>query len=499
MKIKKFAKFATNFLLCLLLALGFLCFFSAAWYVRVYGRIGFDSILYTLTASLTGLQSGIIQSYVTGAALPALLCTAVSGLLLLRSAPLFRKIRLFSMPYWLRCTLCILITLLLIVHAAFNVQLVDYIYSRHTASSIYEYEYHAPENTTISFPEQKRNLVYIILESMETSYLSTEMGGGLDRNLIPELTTLAEENINFSHNSTVGGFRELPGSSWTIASMVCQTAGVPLVTPPDIDGNSYGQDGSFLPGITTLTDILHENGYYQALMVGSDANFGGRKPYYSAHGVDVVYDLYTARQDGVIPEDYFVWWGMEDKHLFNYAKQELLELADGDAPFAFTLLTVDTHHIGGYRCEYCGNDGAEQYEDVISCSSKQVLSFVNWLQQQDFYENTTVIITGDHNSMDNGYFSRRISSNYTRHVYNCFLNSAVEPVKMKDRLFGAIDMFPTTLAAMGCEIQGERLGLGTNLFSNMPTLAEKMGYSALGAELSNRSEYYENNFYSKEN
>jgi phosphoglycerol transferase len=51
-------------------------------------------------------------------------------------------------------------------------------------------------------------------------------------------------------------------------------------------------------------------------------------------------------------------------------------------------------------------------------------------------------------------------------------------------------MFPTTLAAMGCEIEGERLGLGTNLFSGKKTLAEEMGYDRFNKQLSQRSDYY---------
>ena len=58
-----------------------------------------------------------------------------------------------------------------------------------------------------------------------------------------------------------------------------------------------------------------------------------------------------------------------------------------------------------------------------------------------------------------------------------------------------MDMFPTTLAAMGCTIEGERLGLGTNLFSTMPTLMEKMGYTKFCTELSKKSQYYSDNFY----
>lgn len=42
-----------------------------------------------------------------------------------------------------------------------------------------------------------------------------------------------------------------------------------------------------------------------------------------------------------------------------------------------------------------------------------------------------------------------------------------------------MDMFPTALAAMGVKIEGDRLGLGTNLFSREETLAEKYGYEVL--------------------
>ena len=55
-----------------------------------------------------------------------------------------------------------------------------------------------------------------------------------------------------------------------------------------------------------------------------------------------------------------------------------------------------------------------------------------------------------------------------------------------------MDMFPTTLAAMGCSIEGERLGLGTNLFSDLPTLSEEMGVETLNRELSKRSDFYNN-------
>ena len=68
--------------------------------------------------------------------------------------------------------------------------------------------------------------------------------------------------------------------------------------------NGYGKDGEFLPGLGSLTQILKQQGYYQTLMVGSDANFGGRKTYFNTHGIDKVYDLYTAWRDGTVPNGY---------------------------------------------------------------------------------------------------------------------------------------------------------------------------------------------------
>lgn len=36
-----------------------------------------------------------------------------------------------------------------------------------------------------------------------------------------------------------------------------------------------------------------------------------------------------------------------------------------------------------------------------------------------------------------------------------------------------MDLFPTTLVAMGAKFKGDRLGIGTNLFSDKKTLTEK--------------------------
>lgn len=467
-------------------------FFADLWYIRTYGRINFDSILFTMTSNLSGTSSSLFWLYVLEGLLPALVvCGGLTAgaILLLRKG----KIKVWTVSLIL-CTL----SLGALVFSAFDSQLVEYLININSDETIYEAEYQDPDQVNISFPEEKRNLVYIILESMEVSFLSQSQGGALEHCLIPELYALAQENINFSHNSGVGGYRPSTGATWTIGSLVSQTAGIPLapVTAEDEDEReNYGSKETFLPGATTLTDILHDNGYYQALMVGSNAAFGDRSLYYSTHGIDKIYDIFTAAQDGIVEEDYDDgWWGMEDYHLFEYARQELTKISQQEQPFAFTMLTVDTHHVDGNPCPYCGEEYEEQYDNVISCSSRQVAAFVQWLQTQSFYENTTVVIVGDHCSMDARYFSRNVDETYTRRVYNCFINAAADTDSAKNREFCTLDLFPTTLASLGCTIEGNRLGLGTNLFSGEATLMEQWGYEKLCDALYSNRDYYATHF-----
>ena len=487
-----------NHLLSIVLSMVFLTasfalFYAADWFVDTYGRLGFDAILFTLSSDLSGTSSTLVRDYIRDGLTPALLWTAAVGFVLfilpaLRSRQHHRR----------SVVLCLALSLALLGYASWNTEFDDYLLNGKRNSTLYEKHYADPDTTPITFPEEKRNLIYILLESMETSYLAKEQGGAMAENLIPELYAIARDNVNFSHNEDVGGFYCTPGATWTIGAMVAHTAGIPLKTPTE-DVNMYGKEGEdFLPGVTTLMDILHQEGYYQALMVGSDVTFGGRDVYYGQHGIDTIYDLYTARKDKIIPKDYFVWWGMEDLHLFEYAKQELTEIAQQEQPFAFTMLTVDTHHIGGYQCIYCQESASgETYDQSISCSSRQVAAFLEWIREQDFYKNTTVVIVGDHESMDNGYFERMTENGYQRMVYNCFINAAADAGQTQNRKFAAVDLFPTTLAALGCTIEGNRLGLGTNLFSDTPTLIEEMSLPGFETQISMGSDYYEEVFYNQ--
>ena len=80
-------------------------------------------------------------------------------------------------------------------------------------------------------------------------------------------------------------------------------------------------------------------------------------------------------------------------------------------------------------------------------------------------------------------------TSYERTAYLTFVNSAVQQDNTAGRIYTQLDIMPTTLAAMGYEIEGNRLGLGTNLFSGVPTLAESLGFEKLNEEMGKRADY----------
>lgn len=485
----------------LCLFMGYAVFFVAAWYRDTYGDLGFDSIIFTLTNGLNGVQDGLVMGCVKSGIIPAAVFGALTSFLIFQSPDHYIAVSFFGhkerhiYPFKKRIRPIIagVTAAALTLVGAQSVSLISYIVYQLNPTRIFDSEYVDPLSVDILFPEQKRNLIYIYMESIETTFTSEENGGALEYDLIPELRCLAEENISFSNNDSFGGYTAVAGTNWTVGSMVAHTAGIPLKTPFGITDNTYGSD-EFLPGAVTLFEILKENGYYQSLMVGSDARFANRDTYYKSHGVDKIYDYYTALEDEIIPEGYSVWWGMEDKYLYEYAKHELTEIASKDQPFAFTMLTVDTHHVDGYLCSECGDEYDEQYENVIACASRQLGEFISWLSNQDFYENTTVVIVGDHPTMDKGYINRNVGDRYDRHVYNCIINSAKQTDNTENRCFAPMDMFPTTLSALGCEIEGGRLGLGTDLFSDRPTLMEEMGVDEFMDEMTRSSDFYNKKF-----
>ena len=366
-----------------------------------------------------------------------------------------------------------------------ELKLFDYIKEYSHTSTLYEDEYVDPSQVEFTFPEKKRNLIYIFLESVEVSDYSKEDGGLLDYNCIPELYQLAENNITFNDNK---GYYVAPGASWTVASMVAQSSGIPLNIP--IGENDFVTSNKYLPGAYSIGEILEKGGYNNELLIGSEAVFSGRKYYYEMHGNYDIHDFDYFVANDLFDYDERVWWGIVDRYLFEYAKQDVLELASKDEPFNLTMLTVDTHHVAGWVCEDCREDYPEQMANVYACSSRRVSEFVEWCKNQDFYENTTIVLVGDHKSMTTDFYKDFDDDDRT--IYYTYINPVPDCVPTTDRTLSTFDFYPTTVSALGIKYDGNKLGLGVDLFSNEETLCEKYGRGTFFQNVREHSDYYVN-------
>ena len=470
------------------------------WQVIYFNTVDFEQILYNLLSPMDGANTDVFTKFACqitpiGLILSFTLSTILITLSTGEDEAEEKKGKGKAVLYFIKKHYLMVNIILFVLIAAFAFTKIggaSYVWNHYfDKSTIYEEEYVDPLEVQLTFPEEKRNLIYIFCESMENSFMSAEYGGAQEENYIPELTKLMEENTSFYNPKTQNGAVVTYNCDWTVAAMTAHTTSIPLVLPI---GESEENYTSFLPGVTGLGDILKAEGYNQELIIGSDVSFGGRDNLFGTHGNYEVFDYNTAIERGYIPEDYYEFWGYEDKKLFEYAKTEILNQYAKGEPFNVTLLTVDTHFMEGYQCEDCLETYEEPYLNTLNCSSRQIYSFVEWIKQQEFYENTTIVIAGDHLNMGGDYIGT-IDREYNRTVYYTIVNSAIEYTGNGEHLYTTLDFFPTTLAAMGVEIEGNRLGLGTNLFATeLDTLSDKYGQDILFEELAKSSEYYTKHF-----
>lgn len=484
MNLKKVKKIIQN-IICFFLIIISSSLLSLSHYLKSYfNSTYFEQLLYNLLNTTTfNLES--LYSSVASVVLWMVILVAIFSIPILihlffgiDKIKIRKKIINFSFKKY-----SILIFLISILIISIQTKIPNYIKNTLSTSQLYE-EYYVPyEKEKIIFPEKKQNLITIYVESFEASNFSIENGGTEKESYAPKLEDLAKKYINFSNTDTLGGFKRVNGTDWTIAGLVAQTAGIPLYI------TTKNKENNFLEGATSLGDILQEFGYKNYFMIGSDASFGERKKYFTEHGDYDIYDYYYAINNRKIQYNYYTWWGYEDQKLYKFAKEKLLTISKEEEPFNFTMLTADTHFFDGYLDSNCPKVFSSQYANSFYCADMMIADFIDWIQQQDFYSNTTIIIVGDHLTMRENFY--KTDKNYERTVFNLIINSRVNTENTKNRDFTAFDMFPTSLASLGVEIEGNRLALGTNLFSDKLTLSEELGYSKFQEDVQKKSVYYQ--------
>ena len=367
-----------------------------------------------------------------------------------------------------------------------TIGLFSYLFYHSRKSNIIKNNYVDPESTEIKF-DKKRNLVMIVVESLENSLLTKEQGGLWNYGVINELNDLLndKDSVNFFDSNNHGMYM-IEGTSYTSSSVFANNSGIP--TKLGLLRRGYSKK-KYLRGAYSLGEILKKNGYNNEVISAANTTYGGLKEFYEQHGDYNIIDIDNLDEHNIkINDSDKCDWGMNDRCLFNLAKKRLEALSKENKPFNLQLITIDTHFVDGYIGEYSETKHPRRYENAYATTSKLIKEFVDYIKKQPYYKDTTIVILGDHLIMQTDFVNDKMSNN--RSVYNCIINPKLKPVYNK-RTYTSLDTYPTIVSAMGGKIKGDKLGLGVNLFSKEKTLAEKLGVKKLNTELIKRSPFYD--------
>lgn len=444
-------------IICLVLFFaGLLALFATLYTRYLYGDVLFEHILFNRKGALTA-GSDIINKYLAFALLPALIATTL--------AEYFIKRKRFLLY----------VAVLAFAFCAYKLKIKEFITNQCVYSDLYKNEYVAPDKEKFIFPKQKRNLIVVYLESMENNYSDAGVSG---KNLLPYLTKAKDEAISFD------GFSQIHANDYTIAAMVSGHCG--LINKTEIFRDAADLQ-NFLFGAVCYPEILQANGYKTYFMQGSDLEFARTGLFFSNHGFDDVKGRDEIENDFKLnlSENQGTSWGFNDRALYELAKQRLQKIAAMKEPFVFTMITLDTHRPDVYLDKNCKKE-FDDIRDVILCADTMINDFINWLKQQDFYENTTLVVISDHPVTGNNPLYPKLKN---RQIVNLFFNADATAPSQK-RKWTTLDLAPTILEAIGIHSEKHAFGLGRSLFSDVQTLYEKMG-NALDIELMKNAKEYE--------
>ena len=326
-----------------LLFISVLIIASVIWGTRTFSVKTLSQIVFHLKVPMEGTDNGIYLDWFVSTIPLSILIVSIITLLIFNLHHVFKKTKekifLFIRKNYIK--IAILGIAGSLIFTINNYNLIQYLFNIFEETNLYEKYYVDPSEVNVSFNNGKRNLIHLYLESVENTYSNIKIDDEKTTNYIPELTNLAKENVSFSNSNDLGGSRTIDGTQWTIASQVSQNMGIPLTLP--LTSHNYDNDTAFLPGGYSIGEILENNGYVNEFMCGSKADFGGTSNFYKQHGNYIIRDYDSFVENGEIPEDYFVFWGIEDAKLFDLAKKDLILLAKQEKPFNMEIATIDTH------------------------------------------------------------------------------------------------------------------------------------------------------------
>lgn len=353
----------------------------------------------------------------------------------------------------------------------------------------YEINYINPKDEGVTFEKNKKNIIILYIESLEDSYRDEKIFG---MNLLPNLSELQDKY------TSIGSYEQMPGTGWTIAGIISTSCGLPVMYNVNSELEVF-KTGAFFSEAVCLQNILEHAGYRQYSILGSDKRFTNYDKFLSVHAqrtkiIDINNfcgdnsgNVQWTDADRHIKDLGIIEWGIRDREVYAMAK-DVISQASRFAPFMVTVRTLDTHPPYGYLDEQC-QEKYHDFRDIILCADEMAAEFVYWAEQQDWFDETIILIIGDHLAMDNPLYNRYLESLSQRRIFNLMISPRRHRFDEK-RNFTAFDVFPTLLREAGAVWNGGKLALGTALQTEEKNLFETYSETVFKHKLQRKNFLY---------
>ena len=174
-QVREAAKIIGWFLLVFVLLLAS---YSASWAMKAWANLKMDEFVAQMR-TMTGVGKDMVARYLISCLLPA----SAYALMLIAIVLMLKRMKHKAIVFR-RISAVLVVALFVVSLGKFWTKLgiSEFINNQLSSAEFIEKHYKNPADVALQFPEQKRNLITIFLESMETTYADEASGGAFSYN-----------------------------------------------------------------------------------------------------------------------------------------------------------------------------------------------------------------------------------------------------------------------------------------------------------------------------
>lgn len=336
----------------------------------------------------------------------------------------------------------------------------------------YVKEHYAQPNQDLYGLAEGKNVIYIHLESLQQFVIDYKLKdeNGVEHEVTPFLNSLFHSNETFSFDNF---FHQVKAGKTSDAETLMENS---------LFGLNQGSLFTQLGGKNTFQaapNILKQTkGYTSAAFHGNAGTFWNRNETYKSFGYDYFFD--ASYYD--VNDDNSFQYGLHDKPFFEQSVQYLERMQQ---PFYSKFIAVSNHfpyskftnEEAGFPVANTNDETINGYFATANYLDTAVEEFFNYLKASGLYENSVIVLYGDHYGISNtrnkslAELVGKTSSTWTN-----FDNAAMQRVPymihipgqtkggINHTYGGQVDALPTLLHLLGVDSKNY-IQLGQDLFS----------------------------------